>query len=140
VNYDCLEGINKFKIFRLFLQLIYFLKKLFNWREVDEVENRKCDRENMQITVRIYQDDTFIAAAKTQDVTKGGMFINTDVLLFPKNSQIDVVFESPVGKSIKRHCYPATVVRRCWKGIGVRLGIEKDLSKKLQKEVLQVVG
>jgi len=102
------------------------------------VENRKCDRENLQITVRLYQDDTFVAAAKTQNITKGGMFINTDVLLFPKDSHLDVVFESPVGKSVKQHCYSATVVRRCWKGIGICLDIDKDNCA--ANEDLRIVG
>ena len=104
---------------------IYFLASCKNiWNnlisgEILKLENRKSDREQKQIKVRLYQDNTFVTLATTNDITINGMFIRTDVLLFPKNSHLDVVLESQLFNSEKPIRYPATVVHRSLKGMGI---------------------
>ena len=104
------------------------------------MESRKCGREIKHINVRLYQGDTFVTLTKTRDITVAGMFINTDALLFPKNSSLDVVFDSPLDNSGSQHRYSATVVHRCLKGIGIRLSDNNALNEYLTNEELSVVG
>ena len=85
------------------------------------MNNRKKDRTLMQINVRLYHGDTFVTLAKTHDVTTGGMFINTDVLRFPKDSSLDVVLDASIDNKGKRRRYPAIVVHRCLRGIGIKI-------------------
>jgi len=84
------------------------------------VENRKNNRKIMQIGVRLYIEGTFITLATTQDVAEGGVFINTDVLRFPKNIHLNVVFDSSNYKKGERQQIPAKVVHRCLNGIGIK--------------------
>ncbi|MDH3327093.1 MAG: PilZ domain-containing protein [Gammaproteobacteria bacterium] len=95
------------------------------------MDNRKSNRETKQINVRLYQGDTFVALAKTLDITTGGMFIHTNVLRFPKHSSLDVVFDSPVDDSIGQSRYAATVVHRCLNGIGISLSDKNALNEHL---------
>ena len=104
------------------------------------MESRQYDRVLKNINVRLYQDDTFVNLSKTCDITVGGMFINTDPLLFPKNSNLNVVFDSPLDNSGRQHQYSATVVHRCLKGIGIRLSDNNALNEYLPNEKLSVFG
>jgi hypothetical protein len=102
------------------------------------MEKRKFDREAKHIKVRLYQDDTFVTLAKTHDIGKNGMFINTDVLLFPKNSHLDVVLDSQLGDLSERTRYSATVMHRSLRGMGIRLNnnaLNEDLFEKVRTAV-----
>jgi len=104
-----------------------------------QVEKRKLQRRLMRLTVRLFQGDRLVITSKTHDVNAGGMFIDTDVLLFQKNSQLDIVIDSLRGDSRIQYRYPATVVHRCWKGIGVKLAGDPLASKQLS-ETLYAAG
>ena len=105
-----------------------------------KMESRQYDRELKHINVRLYHDNTFVNLSKTCDITVGGMFINTDPLLFPKNSSLNIVFDSPLGNSGRQHRYSATVVHRCLKGIGIRLNDNNALNEYLSNEKSSIFG
>ena len=85
------------------------------------MENRKSSREKKEIDVRLYQGDTFVTLAKTQDLAAGGMFVHTNVMRFPKHSNLDIVLDSPSDTSAAQQRYSATVAHRCLNGIGISL-------------------
>lgn len=92
------------------------------------MEHRDNSRESRQINVRLYKDNDFIAAARTKNIDQNGMFIKTDVLLFPKNSHIEVVFDVESNKGKVEQCrVPATVVHRSLSGMGIKFGQCKNV-------------
>ncbi len=81
------------------------------------MNQRHASRHDESINVWLYQDNHLIAKAKTKNMTNEGMYINTNGLLFPKNSSVDISFEAENDKPLKRR--KAKVVHRNLKGIGV---------------------
>ena len=81
-------------------------------------EQRKHRRSLNELLVRLYKNERFKALANTENLTSSGMFIQTDALLFPKNSSLVIVINDP--ENGKECCLGATVVHRSLKGIGVQ--------------------
>ena len=95
-------------------------------------EHRTNDRTVQNISVWLYKNESLIALAKTQDITASGMFIKTNVLLFPKNSCLEIVFDNK--DATKRHRVSARVVHRSLQGIGVTLENPKaEESQEIQR-------
>ncbi len=82
-------------------------------------EHRMSGRTAQNINVWLYRNESLIALAKTQDLSLSGMFIKTNVLLFPKDSCLEIVFDNK--EKTKRYRIPARVVHRSLQGVGVTL-------------------
>jgi len=80
-------------------------------------DNRKNKRTVKEINVWLYNNEMLVALARTKNIAEKGFFIKTNVLLFPKNSKLEVVFD--IGNKKERCRLPATVVHRSLEGIGV---------------------
>jgi len=95
-------------------------------------EHRTSDRTAQSINVWLYKNESLAALARTQDLTASGMFIKTDVLLFPKNSYLEIVFDNK--EETKRYRVSAKVVHRSLQGIGVSLENPKtEESQEIQR-------
>jgi len=90
-------------------------------------DQRSNERNQEEIPVWLYRNNSIAAMARTRDISKHGMFIITNVLLFPKGTRLDVVFEPC--EETKRVRMPVKVVHRSLAGIGVELEKEPDFSK-----------
>lgn len=93
--------------------LFYHLDK------VGIMEQRSHDRNGEEIPVWLYKGNNITAIARTRNISKKGLFIVTNVLLFPKGTNFDVVFDSKGSATTVR--MPVTVVHRTLEGIGVEL-------------------
>lgn len=91
------------------------------------MEQRNNKRNQEAIPVWLYKNNSIAALARTRDISKHGMFILTNVLLFPKGTRLDVVFE-PCEES-KRVRMPVKVIHRSLAGIGVELEREPDIGE-----------
>ena len=78
-----------------------------------------------EIDVWLYQNDNLIVMAKTENLTKDGMYIKTDGLIFPKDSAVEVAFLQENGKP-KKHI-KAKVVHRTLTGIGVTFDDNEEI-------------
>ena len=105
-----------------------------------KMENRKNVREPREINVQLYQNDAYIALVKTRDITAGGMFVNASSLLFPKNSYLDVILDSPLNKSSVPNRFPAIIAHRRLNGMGIRLLDSEALKEYIANEELRAVG
>ena len=105
-----------------------------------ETENRKHVRETKEINVQLYQDGTLIALVKTRDITAGGMFVNASSLLFPKNSRLDILLDSPINASDMSHHLSATIAHRRLNGMGIRFDDSDALKEFISNEALSAVG
>jgi len=95
-------------------------------------EHRTSDRTAQNINVWLYKNESLIALATTQDLSSSGMFIKTNVLLFPKNSRVDIVFDNK--EETKRYRVPARVVHRSLQGIGITLeNLETEESLEIKR-------
>lgn len=83
------------------------------------MEQRNDERNQEQIPVWLYKNNSIAAMARTRDISKHGMFIVTNVLLFPKGTRLEVVFEPC--EETKRVRMPVRVIHRSLAGIGVEL-------------------
>ena len=91
------------------------------------MEQRNNERNQEEVPVWLYKNNSIAAMARTRDISKHGMFILTNVLLFPKGTHLDVVFE-PCEES-KRVRMPVRVIHRSLAGIGVELKKESDFDE-----------
>jgi len=80
-------------------------------------EQRTNHRISKAMNVWLHKDDCLIALARTENITPSGMFIRADVMLFPKNCQLEVEFDGET--STMRYRVSAKVVHRCLKGVGI---------------------
>jgi len=80
-------------------------------------EQRGHHRSSTEMNIRLFQNGSLQNLAKTQNLTSSGMFIQTDALLFPKGTLLDIVLED-LNNSV---CFKvqAKVIHRSLKGIGV---------------------
>jgi len=85
------------------------------------MEQRPCYRLPVETDVWLYQDGSIFAKASLANVSRDGMFIRTNVMLLPINSQLDVVMEINEGGETKRVSFFVTVIHRCLDGIGVKI-------------------
>jgi len=85
------------------------------------MEQRPCYRLPVETDVWLYQNGSIFAKASLLNISRDGMFIKTNVMLLPKNSQLDVVMEITEGNVTKRVSYLVTIIHRCLDGIGVRI-------------------
>lgn len=99
-------------------------------------EQREEGRSSKELNIRLYQNGNLLGLVKTVNLTASGMFIQTDALLFPRGTQIDIVFDDP--ETSIRYCIPAQVIHRSLKGIGVKFQTQ-DISgeNKNFKEILE---
>jgi len=81
-------------------------------------DQRKLNRSLKEMFVRLYKNEKTKVLAKTENLTSSGMFIQTDALLFPKNSSLVIIFDDP--ESEKECCIEVNVVHRSMNGIGVQ--------------------
>ncbi len=79
---------------------------------------RKHDRSTKDVDVRLYKNEEFMSLAKSLDLTPYGIFLQTDVLLFPKGTQLKIAIDDP--DNLKRYQKMGTIVHRSLKGIGVQ--------------------
>lgn len=91
------------------------------------MDQRNNERNQEEIPVWLYKNNSIAAMARTRDISKHGMFIVTNVLLFPKGTRLDVVFE-PCEES-KRVRMPVKVIHRSLAGIGVELEKISDFNE-----------
>lgn len=82
------------------------------------MKHRNTLRNTEEVNVWLYQNDSLVAMAKTENMTDDGMYIKTNGLLFPKNSSLDIAFTPENSRPKNR--LPAKVVHRTLHGIGVK--------------------
>ena len=82
----------------------------------DGVEYRICPRVNMCLHVSLYRDNELDSNTFTQNCSEHGMYIKTNGLLFPKESEIEIRYIGGKNQPIKLH---AKVVHRSLNGIGI---------------------
>jgi len=87
-------------------------------------EQRGHHRSSTELNIRLFQSGSLQNLAKTKNITSSGMFIQTDALLFPKGTLLDVVLED-MDNAV---CFKveAKVIHRSLKGIGVEFLNPKD--------------
>jgi len=85
------------------------------------MEQRPCYRLPVETDIWLYQNGSIFAKASLVNVSRDGMFIRTNVMLLPINSQLDVVMEIKESGETKRVSYLVTVIHRCLDGIGVKI-------------------
>lgn len=83
----------------------------------DKQDKRNCPRTENDYDVLIYKADLKIKA-HSKNLSENGMYLTTDGLLFPKDSQVKLVY---IDESTKNHVVYGKVVRRNMHGIGVSL-------------------
>ena len=94
-------------------------------------EQRTNDRISKAMDVWLYKDNCRIALARTKNIAPSGMFIRADVMLFPRDCQLEVEFDGET--SIERHRVAAKVVHRSLKGMGIafHMGAHPSSEKKI---------
>ena len=89
--------------------------------KTDKNERLPCYRLSVEVDVWLYKNDILFAKARLQNVSRDGMFIQTDVMLLPLDSQLRVVLEISNNSAVKQISFPVKVVHRCLDGIGVNI-------------------
>ena len=87
---------------------------------IGKTELRNLIRKEKTIKVWIHKDNDLLALGLTNNVSPDGMFIKTNVLIFPKNCDFEIVFDVEDGNNTRRCRIPVKVVHRSLKGIGVK--------------------
>lgn len=81
-------------------------------------DRREHNRSSKNVNVRLYKNEEFMSLAKSLNLTPYGIFLQTDVLLFPKGTLLKIAIDDP--SSLKRYQKMGTIVHRSLKGIGVK--------------------
>lgn len=80
--------------------------------------DRETQRSLIEIDVRLYENSNFLALGRAINHSTCGMFIQTNSLLHPKGSSLNVSFNTP--ESSETCSFKARVVHRTINGIGVQ--------------------
>lgn len=91
------------------------MKKQSNLAKAITGDNRNYPRTDDEYDVLIFKENMMVKA-HSKNMSEHGMYLTTDGLLFPKNSQVKLVFvEGNTGENIVY----GKVVHRTMQGIGV---------------------
>jgi len=95
-------------------------------------EQREHRRSSTEMSIRLFQNGSLQNLAKTQNLTSSGMFIQTDALLYPKDTLIDILLEDQCNSV----CFKveAKVIHRSLQGMGVEF-----LNPSSQQDVYEIM-
>ena len=85
------------------------------------MDDRPSYRLPVEIDAWLYKENSLFAKASILNVSHEGMFIRTNVMLLPKNSQLNVKLYILVNGQRKNISILVTVIHRCLDGIGVKI-------------------
>lgn len=72
--------------------------------------------------IQIYRDGLLIARCRTQSIAPPRLFVRTDPLPYPVNTQMEIEFVSGDNRVTGISRLPVTVIRRSTSGIELRIG------------------
>ena len=73
--------------------------------------------------IQIYRDGLLIALCRTQSIAPLRLFVRTDPLPYPVNTQLEIEFVSGDNRVTGISRLPATVIHRTTSGIELRIGL-----------------
>lgn len=82
------------------------------------MEYRHSSRDRKTVDVWLYKNNSLTVRGKTENLSDDGMYIKTNSLLFPINSDVEIVYSNDNSQSTKR--VKAQVVHRTLNGIGLK--------------------
>lgn len=87
--------------------------------------------------VRLYRDSSLVALCKVLYVDFLGMFIETNPLLYPKNTFMELEFEDNANRYGPTKKFPVIVTNRTTAGLGLKF---IDIDKQREQYLLKVIS